>query len=136
MEFLNDHKVWAYTLLRISMGINIFIHGAVRIPKLDEFSSWMQGLYQNTILPGFSVQIFAHGIPLIEAMVGLLLILGLFTNKTLLGGAGLMVMLIAGSCLIEKWDWAGIQMIYALFYFGLSYLIELNKISIDQWRLP
>lgn len=136
MEALKNEKILAYTILRLTMGVNIFLHGAVRLPKLAEFEAWMQGLYKESLLASFVVQIFGYGIPILEALVGVFLILGLWTQKTYLAGATLMLALITGSCLIEKWDWAGMQMIYALFYFCLTLFIQFNKISVDEWKKP
>lgn len=134
MNTFKEDKVIAYTLLRLSMGINIFLHGAVRIPKLPEFEGWMQGLYSDSILPSIFVKFFGYGIPVLEVLIGVFILLGLFTQKAYLAGASLILVLIMGSCLIEKWDWAGIQMIYALFYFCLISFTKLNKISLDEWR--
>ena len=47
----------AYTLLRITMGVNFLGHGLVRFSKLDTFRNWMTGAFQNTILPSFSVTV-------------------------------------------------------------------------------
>lgn len=130
----DNNKEFAYALLRLAMGVNMFVHGLVRFPKLDEFSNWMVGYFQDTFLPEILVTILAYSIPFVEFIVGLLLILGLFTRQALLVGALLMVVLIFGSCLKENWEWAAFQMIYAIFFFMLSYFIELNKISLDKLR--
>jgi thiosulfate dehydrogenase (quinone) large subunit len=130
----DNNKEFAYGLLRLAMGVNMFVHGLVRFPKLDEFSNWMVGYFQDTFLPEILVTILAYSIPFVEFIVGLLLILGLFTRQALLVGALLMVVLIFGSCLKENWEWAAFQMIYAIFFFMLSYFIELNKISLDKLR--
>lgn len=130
----DNNKEFAYSLLRLAMGVNMFVHGLVRFPKLDEFSNWMVGYFQNTFLPDYLVSILAYSIPFVEFIVGILLILGLFTRQALLVGALLMVVLLFGSCLKENWEWAAFQMIYAIFFFMLSYFIELNKISLDKLR--
>lgn len=122
----------AYLILRLTMGANMFVHGIVRIPKLDSFNIWMVEYFQDTFLPDFLVSLLAYSIPFIELTVGIFLIVGLFTRQALLVGALLMAVLVFGSCLKENWEWAAFQMIYALFFFTLSYLIELNKFSVDS----
>ncbi|QKJ23630.1 DoxX family protein [Poseidonibacter lekithochrous] len=124
----------AYLILRLTMGANMFVHGIVRIPKLDSFNIWMVEYFQDTFLPDFLVSLLAYSIPFVELAVGIFLIVGLFTRQALLIGALLMAILVFGSCLKENWEWAAFQMIYALFFFTLSYLIELNKFSIDSIR--
>lgn len=121
----------AYLILRLTMGVNIFVHGLVRIPKLDSFSVWMVDYFKDTFLPEFMVSQLAYSMPFMELIIGALLIVGLFTRKALLAGALLMVVLIFGACLRENWEWASFQLIYALFYFVLSYFIDLNRFSID-----
>ncbi|UTJ07843.1 DoxX family protein [Arcobacter roscoffensis] len=129
-----NSKDLAYALLRLAMGVNMFVHGLVRLPKLEAFNTWMLGYFQDTFLPEFLVNIMSYTIPFVELAVGVLLILGLFTRQALLAGALLMVVLLFGACLKENWEWAAFQMIYAIFFFMLSYFIELNKVSIDKLR--
>ncbi|RXJ98450.1 DoxX family protein [Arcobacter sp. CECT 8989] len=129
-----NSKDLAYALLRLAMGVNMFVHGMVRLPKLEGFNTWMVGYFQDTFLPDFLVSLLAYTIPFVELIVGALLILGLFTRQALLVGALLIVVLLFGACLKENWEWASFQMIYAIFFFMLSYFIELNKVSIDKLR--
>ena len=124
----------AYLILRLTMGINMFIHGLARILKLEDFNIWMVREFSDTILPEFMVDIASHLIPFVELIVGILLILGLFTSRALLLGALLITLLIFGSGLQENWNVMSSQMIYAIFFFILSYLIELNRFSIDRIR--
>ncbi|MGP2655636.1 DoxX family protein [Malaciobacter sp. WC5094] len=129
-----NSKDFAFALLRLAMGVNMFVHGLVRLPKLEGFNTWMVGYFQDTFLPEFLVSLLAYTIPFVELIVGALLILGLFTRQALLAGALLIVVLLFGACLKENWEWAAFQMIYAIFFFMLSYFIELNTVSIDKLR--
>ena len=72
--------------------------------------------------------------PFAELIIGVLLILGLFTSRALLLGALLITVLVFGSGLQENWNVMSSQMIYAIFFFILSYLIELNRFSLDRIR--
>ena len=124
----------AYLLLRLTMGVNMLTHGIARILNLDGFNSWMIGQFSNTILPEFMVSMASYMIPFSEFILGILLIFGLFTSRAYLLGGLLIVFLVFGSGLQENWNVMSSQMIYALFFFILSYFIELNKFSIDRLR--
>ena len=124
----------AYLILRLTMGVNMFTHGVARILDLDKFNGWLISQFSNTILPEFIVSISSYMIPFVELIIGILLILGLFTSRTLLVGALLIVALVFGSGLQENWNVMSSQMIYAIFFFILSYLIDLNRYSLDRVR--
>ncbi|TMM30018.1 DoxX family membrane protein [Polaribacter aestuariivivens] len=121
-----------FALLRIAMGVNFLGHGLVRFSKLEGFKNWMITTFQDSILPNFAVSIWGSVLPFLEFAIGLLLILGLFTYRASIAGAIVIIILITGSCLVEKWDWAGMQMIYALFFYFIITNIDKNKISIDN----
>ncbi|APW66028.1 MULTISPECIES: DoxX family membrane protein [Arcobacteraceae] len=124
----------AYLILRLTMGVNMLTHGIARMLNLEGFNTWMIGQFSKTILPEFMVSISSYLIPFVELIIGILLILGLFTSRTLLVGALLIVALVFGSGLQENWNIMSSQMIYAIFFFILSYFIELNRYSIDAIR--
>ncbi|MEQ3500036.1 DoxX family membrane protein [Tenacibaculum sp. SSH1-16] len=125
-------KQTAYTLLRITMGINFFGHGLARLPKIPSFRNWMVSQFQESILPESLVYAWATVLPFIEFFIGFLLIIGLFTYRAAIIGAIVIVILILGSCLTEHWEWAGGQMLYALFYFFIISQVSENKWSLDN----
>ena len=135
---MNDSKQTtiqlAYLILRLTMGVNMFTHGVARLLDLEKFNMWMIGQFSNTILPEFLVSLSSYMIPFAELIIGVLLILGLFTSRALLLGALLITVLVFGSGLQENWNVMSSQMIYAIFFFILSYLIELNRFSLDNLR--
>ena len=124
----------AYLILRLTMGVNMFTHGVARLLDLDKFNGWLISQFSNTILPEFIVSISSYMIPFVELIIGILLILGLFTSRALLVGSLLIVALVFGSGLQENWNVMSSQMIYAIFFFILSYLIDLNRYSLDRVR--
>jgi thiosulfate dehydrogenase (quinone) large subunit len=124
----------AYFILRLTMGVNMFTHGVARLLDLEKFNMWMIGQFSDTILPEFLVSLSSYMIPFAELIIGVLLILGLFTSRALLLGALLITVLVFGSGLQENWNVMSSQMIYAIFFFILSYLIELNRFSLDRIR--
>ncbi|MEC7276264.1 MAG: DoxX family membrane protein [Bdellovibrionota bacterium] len=124
-----------YLLFRLIMGLNMLIHGAVRIfGDYDAFIKKMQGLFATSPLPSFITTFAAHLISPLELFFGLLLVLGLFTRITITVLLFNMMMLISGVCLLQKWDLAGLQMSYALYLFFLGHFIDFNRFSLDNLR--
>ena len=122
----------SYLILRLTMGLNMLAHGLVRLPKLDEFSSWMVGLFENSWIPILMVKPFGYVLPILELVVGICLVLGFKTAQSIHGGGLIIAALVFGSCMIEKWDMAGGQMLYAIFFFILAVGIKYNQYSLDN----
>ncbi|MFC5050567.1 DoxX family membrane protein [Rubritalea spongiae] len=123
----------AYTLARIGMGINMLVHGLVRLPKLNGFVDYITGQFEKTALPSLMVKPYAYAVPFVELGIGVLLILGLLTRQTLVVAMFLMLSLIFGTCLLENWANAGSQMVY-LAYFAvlLGLRTAYNQQSLDE----
>src|SRR5260370_41269448 len=63
----------AYFILRLTLGVNIFLHGATRIGSgVGAFASQLAQQFEKTILPRPLVIAFAAGMPFAEAIGGLL----------------------------------------------------------------
>lgn len=122
----------AYSLLRLALGLNIFLHGLVRLgPNYSKFIEWTLGVFKNAPLPEFAVQGFAYAIPPLELLVGALLLTGLFTLPALVLGSAVMIALMAGMCIVQNWEIVGIQMIYILIYCLLTFALNYNHYSLD-----
>ncbi|NIJ45722.1 thiosulfate dehydrogenase [quinone] large subunit [Wenyingzhuangia heitensis] len=128
-------KQTAYALLRITMGVNFFAHGLVRIPKLNGFRNWMVNTFENSLLPNWSVYAWGSILPFVELAIGILLIVGYKTYQTTIAGALVIITLILGSCLIENWDWAATQMLYSIFFYFLISNIEQNYFALDHIKI-
>lgn len=126
-------KETAYLFARLSMGVNFLLHGLVRFPKLQGFKDWMLGYFKDSLLPLWSVEIWASILPFLEFGIGLLLIIGLCTKKTIIFGSSVIIVLIIGSCLKENWEWVSFQMIYSLYFFLLLIYYKYNHYSIDRY---
>ncbi len=127
-----DRRV-AYAILRLGLGVNMLLHGLVRLPHLAAFANGMVTQFQATILPGFAVKGFAWVLPFAEGLIGLLLVLGWRTRQALVAGGLLMVALIAGTSLRSDWPTVGIQMVYSAIYFALLHECSHNGFSLDGW---
>lgn len=130
-------KQLAYLVLRLALGVNMFIHGAGRLGgNYEKFVAATVGQFTNSPIPALGVSIFAHTIPFLETAIGALLILGFATRFVSVIGGLVMVNLIFGMGILQKWDIVGAQMMYVLFYFLLLFLIEWNRYSVDGWLIP
>ena len=60
-----------------------------------------------------------------------MILVGAFTRFALFAGALLIVVLTFGAALHQDWDIAGLQLSYAVVYFGLLALVQKNRLSLD-----
>jgi len=124
----------AYGIFRLALGINILIHGIGRIfgPGAGGFALKTAQMFGATPLPHWAVYGFLLAVPFIEAALGVLLTLGLFTRWALVAGGLLMICLIFGTGLRSDWPTVGIQMIYSITYFLLLFYRRYNMLSVDS----
>ena len=74
---------------------------------------------------------FVEGIPPVEAVLGTLLCLGLFTRWTLIAGGLWIVALVFGTTVRQDYPTVAIQLLYALLFFVLQVWEPANRISLD-----
>ena len=127
-----NHKALAYGTFRFALGIVEFMHGLVRLPMLAGFAAGMAKQFQGTILPGWFVYSFGLVLPFLEGLIGLALILGVFTRWSLAAASLLMSVLIFGTSLRSDWAIVSIQMIYVIAFFIALFLLEHNHYSVDR----
>lgn len=125
--------VLAYFTLRLALGVNELIHGVTRIfmgAGLSGFLSFTQNQFKDVPLPVWQVRSFATVVPICELIVGVLLILGLWTRWALTLAAILMVGIIFGTALRSDWQLVFLQMFYSLLY-----TVMLMGRRYDAWSL-
>jgi thiosulfate dehydrogenase (quinone) large subunit len=127
-------KSLAYALLRIALGVNFAGHGLIRIYNgVGAFAtSTAEHLAKSPLPHGFSFG-FSYAIPFLEAILGLTLILGVFTRISLVCGAVFMMLLTIGVTSNQQWDVAGQQLLYSAVFFLLLFLIEHNALAVDNY---
>ncbi|MEO6815084.1 MAG: DoxX family membrane protein [Edaphobacter sp.] len=131
----NDQRL-AYALLRIVVGLNLMMHGVSRMligPGV--FASKLVTQFAHAPLPVWSIWSFGMVLPAIEALLGLLLMLGLRTRAALVAGSLLIMVLTFGSALVQDWPAAATQLTYALVYSVLLFLLRYNGWSVDAWMM-
>ncbi len=124
----------AHALIRVGLGVNIAMHGLVRLPDLRGFAAGLEADFAETFLPGALVHLSGYGIVFAETVIGILLVLGLFLRPVLAAGMALMVVLIFGTCLLQNWGTAGSQLVYLGIYGLLLGSAGFDRFSLDGRR--
>jgi len=123
----------AYALLRMVVGLNLMMHGVSRLlAGSAAFAEKVTVQFAHTPLPASSVWMFAMSLPAIEALLGLLLLIGLRTRAALVAASILIMVLTFGSSLEQNWPVTGLQLTYALAYAALLFLLRYNGWSLDS----
>ncbi len=123
----------AYAILRVSLGLNICLHGVVRwAAGLRSFAQSLAPMFEKTILPSWSVYSFGYLLPVLEAVVGASVLIGFNSRRFLTVGAVLMLVLMFGSTLRQDWQTVGIQLIYSVVYCILLAGVRFNSYGIDR----
>jgi thiosulfate dehydrogenase (quinone) large subunit len=123
----------AYLPFRILLGINICLHGVTRLMARESgFAGKIESQFAHTALPHPLVVAIAFSLPWAEAIIGCLVTFGLFTRPALTSGLLVMILLMFGTCLVQDWQIAGLQLIYGLSYAALLFLLACNRYSIDS----
>lgn len=125
-------KSLAYGLLRVAFGVNFAGHGLVRIYNgVGVFAATTAEHLSKAPLPHGLVLGFGYAIPVIEAALGVALILGVLTRVALVGGAVFMMALTVGVTANQQWDVAGQQLVYSVVFFLLLFMVEHNALAVD-----
>ncbi len=124
----------AYAVFRLTLGINILVHGAGRIfgPGAESFASTTAAEFSKTALPAGLVHAFLVVLPFAELVLGVLTTLGLFTRWALTLGGLMIAALVFGTAMRSDWNTVGVQMIYAIAYYLLLVHRESNRFSLDS----
>lgn len=126
----------AYSAFRITLGMNIFFHGAMRlITGLDAWAVMESQLFvKQPLLPMWSVSLFLHVLPFVEVTLGILTFLGLFTRWALIAGSIMILLLVFGNDVRQDWNTVGNNMHYVLYYVGLIAALRYNAFALDTLK--
>jgi thiosulfate dehydrogenase [quinone] large subunit len=119
----------AQLVIRLGLGINMLMHGLVRLPKLNTFVAKTSAGFTATILPELLIKAFLYVLPFAEFSSGLLILLGGRFSKIGYTLGGLIISaLLFGTTLKEDWAGAGNQLIYVIaFYLALRGLEDNSR---------
>jgi thiosulfate dehydrogenase [quinone] large subunit len=132
----SSDAVIAYTILRVSFGANIMLHGVSRIVMGHAaFLTYLTHYFEKaSYVPVSMLSAFATVQPWVELILGLLLMIGLATRFSLIAGALVIMCLVFGTNLAQDWLVSGLQLIYAFLYYYLLVHLDQNRYSIDGMR--
>ncbi len=132
----SSDAVIAYTILRVSFGANIMLHGVSRIVMGHAaFLAYLTHYFEKvSYVPAGLLSSFATVQPWVELILGLLLMIGLATRFSLIAGALVIMCLVIGTNLAQDWLVSGLQLIYAFLYYYLLVHLDQNRYSIDGLR--
>ena len=122
-----------YSAFRITLGMNIFFHGAMRlITGLDAWVVMQASVFtKQPILPMWSVYAFLYVLPFFEVVLGALQFIGLYTRWVLIAGSVMMLILVFGNDTRQDWGTVGNNMHYVLYYALLIAGLKYNAFALD-----
>ncbi|PZU90224.1 MAG: DoxX family protein [Chryseobacterium sp.] len=123
---MKDFKT-TYLFLRLPIAISLLGHGLVRLPKLEMFSNWMVTSMEKSVIPCFMIVPFSYVLPIVEFLIGLLLLIGFQTRYIIYSGLTLMSILILGSASTENWSAIEAQLLHSVYLGGLLWFYEKYK---------
>lgn len=123
----------AYFLLRLLIGVNFLNHGLTRIGDIPGFVESMVAAMEASYFPEPLVRVNAFLVPIVELIMGVLMIVGWRTRAALTVTSALMVILMLGVTSVQNWDAAGSQLVYGLILFILLACSSFNTVSVDHW---
>jgi len=127
-----SNQVLAYTMFRLFMGLNMFMHGAVRLgANYQTFIAWTQGVFAESWIPEWLVTFEARLIPGVEIIIGVMLLLGLKTRVALVAAFALMATFVFGMIFVQDWELVSRHLIYAIALYLLTHNLEYNEYSMD-----
>ena len=130
---MRDERL-GYVLLRVVFGLNLLMHGVSRmLMGPGDFAFKLQAQFAGSILPTTGVRVFGILLPGVEALLGLLILIGLRTRVALVVASLLMMALTFGSAIIQDWTATATQLFYAAIVSGLIVLQRFDGWSVDAW---
>jgi thiosulfate dehydrogenase [quinone] large subunit len=125
----------AYAFFRVTLGLDIFLHGAMRfVTGVGAWEATQARLFEGTILPMPLVHGFLLALPVLEIVIGAMTLVGYYTRVALLAGAFMMFALVFGTGVRQDWNTVGSQMLYAAYYYLMIARVEDNWLALDRSR--
>ena len=126
-----QNEALAYAILRLTLGLNIAIHGYVRMTTMPAFFAQQMPGFEDTFLPLWVAEAFLWVLPPVEFVIGLLSIVGLFTRAALATGGVMIASLTFGLGIQGNFQTLALHLSYAVVYFILIFTRRHNTLSLD-----
>jgi len=106
-------KIKPLHIMQIGLGVDMLMHGLVRIPNLPAFVAHSTSSFKTSFLPDTLVTPFLYVLPFIEAIIGILILVGGKTRRLgFIAGGLIITVLLFGTATHQAWDLASQQLIY------------------------
>jgi thiosulfate dehydrogenase [quinone] large subunit len=132
---IGDHslgRALGYFILRLSLGVDMLMHYVVRTWGISQdFVPVTEKMFVGNLLPMSWVHYFLTYLPYLEGVLGVLLLLGLWSRWALTVEGLLVSVLLFGTALRSDWTVVSHQMIYILFVFILLAVEQYDYFSVD-----
>jgi thiosulfate dehydrogenase [quinone] large subunit len=126
-------RALGYFILRLSLGVDMIMHYVVRTWGISQdFVPVTEKMFVGNLLPMSWVHYFLTYLPYFEGLLGILLILGLWSRLALTAEGLLVTVLLFGTALRSDWTVVSHQMIYILFVFILLAVEQYDYFSVDS----
>lgn len=126
-------RALGYFILRLSLGVDMLMHYVVRTWGISQdFVPVTEKMFVGNLLPMSWVHYFLTYLPYFEGVLGVLLILGLWSRWALTAEGLLVTVLLFGTALRSDWTVVSHQMIYLLFVFILLAVEDYDYFSVDS----
>jgi len=127
-------RALGYFILRLSLGVDMFMHYIVRQWGVSrDFVPVTEKLFVGNLLPMSWVHYFLTVLPYFEGLLGILLLLGLWSRLAIATEGILVSVLLFGTAIRSDWTVVSHQMIYIIFVFFLLAVEEWDYFSVDAY---
>jgi thiosulfate dehydrogenase [quinone] large subunit len=126
-------RALGYFILRLSLGVDMIMHYVVRQWGVSQdFVPVTEKMFVGNLLPMSWVHVFLTYLPYFEGVLGVLLILGLWSRWAITAEGLLVTVLMFGTALRSDWTVVSHQMIYIIFVFFLLFTEQYDYFSVDS----
>ena len=128
----------AYLMVRLTMGFHMFAHGGVRLPILPDFAAETVTEFAGVRLiglpffPAWLVYPIAFSVPVVEFLVGVLLIVGFKTKLASIAGGVTLLLLMFGTVARMNFGTAHLMWFYVLVFALLAGANFADRYSLDR----
>lgn len=127
-------RALGYFILRLSLGVDMLMHYVVRTWGVSQdFVPVTEKMFVGNLLPMSWVHYFLTYLPYFEGVLGVCLILGLWSRWAITAEGLLVTVLMFGTALRSDWTVVSHQMIYILFVFFLLAVEDWDYFSVDAF---
>ncbi len=139
-KFLQRDPPVAYLLVRVTMGLHMIAHGAVRLPILRQFAAETTKSFAGVnllglpLFPDWLITAICYAIPTVEFAIGILLAVGFKTRLASIAGSIMLAVMMFGTVAQKNFATAHIMWWYVLIFAALGALSFADRYSVDRLK--